>query len=113
MYRDHEHWILRVDVYGTPEGFLLYIEVPGVELEDIELEVTPLTVSVRGERKPPCRSATALGIEIQTGEFHREIRLPARVDTSDVSAELRSGVLVVGLTRKKPVTVTIPVKSKG
>lgn len=113
MYENTDNWVLHADVYGTPEGFELFIEVPGVSLEDIELEVTPLTVFIRGMKKTPCQGATALGIEIQTGRFEREINLPARVDTSDVSAELRSGVLHIKLARNLPVRVSIPVQSIG
>jgi len=113
MYRNTESWVLHADVYETPEGFELFIEVPGVRLEDMELEVTPLSLFIRGMKKTPCQGATALGIEIQTGRFEREISLPARVDTSAVSAELKSGVLHVRLARKTPVRVSIPVQSKG
>lgn len=113
MYRNTESWVLHADVYGTPEGFELFVEVPGVLIEDIELEVTPLTVIVRGLKRTPCQGATALGIEIQTGRFEREIHLPSRVDTSTVSAELKTGVLHIKLGRKVPVRVSIPVQSEG
>jgi len=68
---------------------------------------------ISGTRRPPCQGATALGIEIQTGRFEREIHLPSRVDTSTVSAELRSGILHIKLVRKTPVRVSIPVQSSG
>jgi len=113
MYRNTDSWVLHADVYGTPEGFEVFVEVPGVLLEDIDLEVTPLTLSISGMKRTPCRGATALGIEIQTGSFEREIHLPARVDTSSVSADLKNGVLHVRLARKTPVRVTIPVQSEG
>lgn len=113
MYRNTESWVLHADVYGTSEGFELFIEIPGVSREDIDLEVTPMTVRVRGLKETPCRGATALGIEIQTGRFEREIHLPSRVDTSMVSAELKSGVLHVKLRRNVPVRVSIPVQSEG
>jgi len=113
MYRNPDNWVLHADVYGTPDGFELFIEIPGVSREDIDLEVTPMTIRVRGLKKTPCQGATALGIEIQTGRFEREIHLPSRVDTSAVSAELKAGVLHVVLTRKIPVRVSIPVKSEG
>ncbi len=113
MYGNTDSWVLHADVYGTPEGFELFVEVPGVLLEDMELEVTPLSLLIRGMKRTPCQGATALGIEIQTGRFEREIHLPARVDTSAVSAELKSGVLHIKLARKTPVRVSIPVQSKG
>lgn len=113
MYRNTDSWVLHADVYGTAEGFEIFIEVPGVHLEDIELEVTPHTVLIRGVKREPCQGASALGIEIQTGRFQREINLPSRVDTSRVTADLRSGVLHVTLGRKSPERVSIPVQSDG
>ncbi len=113
MYRNTDNWVLHADVYGTPEGFEVFVEVPGVDRDEIELEVTPLTVRVRGVRNMPFQGATALAIEIQTGNFQREIHLPSRVDTTSVSAELNSGVLHITLMRQKPVKVSIPVQCEG
>lgn len=113
MYRNTDSWILFADVYGTEDGFEVFVEISGVQREDIELEVTPLSVKVWGVRKIPCPGATALAIEIQTGRFQREIHLPYRVDTSSVSAELKSGVLQIKLVRQKPVRVVVPVQSEG
>jgi len=113
MYRNTDSWILHADVYGTADGFEIFVETPGVSREDIELDVTPLTIRVRGVKKSPFQGATALGIEIQTGSFLRDIHLPARVDTGRVSAELKNGVLHIVLVRQKSVRVSIPVQSEG
>ncbi|MCK5131104.1 MAG: Hsp20/alpha crystallin family protein [Candidatus Sabulitectum sp.] len=113
MYRNTDNWILHADVYGTADGFDVFVEMPGVQREDIELEVTPLVVKVWGVRKMPSQGATALAIEIQTGRFQREIHLPYRVDTTSVSAELKSGVLYIRLVRQKSVKVVVPVQSEG
>ena len=112
MYRNSDNWILHADVYETADGFEVVVDMPGVIREDIELEVTPRIVKVWGVRKNPCRGATALAIEIQTGRFQREIHLPFRVDTSAVSAELKVGVLSIKLARQKPVKVAVPVQSE-
>ncbi len=112
MYRNTDNWILHADVYGTADGLEVFVEMPGIDREDIELEVTPLAVRVWGVRKTVCRDATALAIEIQTGRFQREIHLPSRVDTTRVSAELKLGVLHIRLVRQKPVSVSIPVQSE-
>ncbi len=112
MYRNTDNWILHSDVYETGTGFELFVDLPGVQREDIELEVTPLTVKLWGVRKMLCKGATALAIEIQTGRFQREIHLPYRVNTASVSAELKSGLLHIKLVRLKPVKVVVPVQSE-
>ncbi len=113
MYRNTDNWILHADVYGLANGYEIFVEMPGVHREDIELEVTPLAVKIWGVRKMPCRATTALAIEIQTGRFQREIHLPYRVDTTSVFAELKLGVLYIKLVRQKPVRVVVPVQSEG
>ena len=110
MYRNVDNWTLHVDVYGSDDRFEVFVEVPGVSRDDIELEVTPLVLKVRGVKKSPSRGITALAIEIQTGGFQREIHLPSRVNTTNAVAELKSGVLHVTLIRQKPVRVSIPVQ---
>lgn len=112
MYRNTDNWILHADVYETPEGFEVFVEMPGVLREAVELEVTPLILKVWGVKKTLCPGATALAIEIQTGRFQREITLPYRVDTASVSAELKSGVLNIRLAREKPSKVVVPVQSE-
>ncbi len=111
MYRNADNWVLHADVYGSEDKFDVFVEVPGICLEDIELEVTPQTVRVWGIKKAPIQDATALAIEIQTGDFFREIHLPGRVDTTEVFAELTAGTLHITLRREKPVRVSIPVQS--
>ena len=64
MYGNTDSWVLHADVYGTPEGFELFVEVPGVLLEDIELEVTPLALLIRGMKRTPCQGATIFQPEL-------------------------------------------------
>ncbi|MCK5786186.1 MAG: Hsp20/alpha crystallin family protein [Candidatus Sabulitectum sp.] len=112
MYRNTDNWTLHADVYGTADRFEVFVEVPGIDREEIELEVTPFAVRIQGVKTTPGQGATALAIEIQTGMFQKEIHLPSRVDTASVSADLKSGVLHITLVRQKPVRVSIPVQSQ-
>ncbi len=113
MYRNSDNWILHCDVYVTAFGFDVYVEIPGVGSDDFELEITPRVVKIWGVKKKLCHRATALAIEIQTGEFQRELYLPSRVDTENVSAELKLGVLHIKLVKEKAVSVVVSVQDKG
>src|SRR5262245_20949711 len=46
-------WVPRADVYETSEGFVVTIEVPGVDREDIEIVVDGQYLSVSGTRPEP------------------------------------------------------------
>src|SRR5215211_7716571 len=43
-------WNPRVDVFETPEGFVLLADLPGVEPSSIDLSVTGNILTLRGEK---------------------------------------------------------------
>src|SRR5437867_11057583 len=59
-------WTPLADVYETAESFVVQIEVPGIEEEDIEVHVDGDAVVVRGQRQPVSRT--------RPDSFHRMAR---------------------------------------
>lgn len=108
-------WSPAVDIYETPESFVLAAELPGMAQEDIHLEVMGDLLVLRGER-PLHTGAPALGyhrVERPNGIFQRTFRLPAGVDAGAVSAGYRDGVLRVTLpkrARPEPAGVRVRVE---
>jgi HSP20 family protein len=74
---DAVSWEPPVDIHETPEGFVIYFALPGVALEDIEvqLERTALTVSAKRRLGTLDRDATIRRLEIPHGRFVRRIAL--------------------------------------
>lgn len=93
-----------VDVYETDTEVVVVMEIAGIPEEEVEIEVDGLTMAIRGERRPlpgrPQRSYSQ--IEITQGKFQREILLPAEVDTQDLQAEYRDGILEIVLPKAEP-----------
>ena len=87
----------------TEDAILLILEVPGMEVEDINLEVTEDTVTVRGERK----QATTTGeeghthTELRYGKFERVISLPTHLKSDKVKAEYKHGMLNLTLPKSE------------
>lgn len=83
------------------EGVLVTMELPGVRTDDLDISVTAdsLTVSgtVQSDQLPD--SAQVHRRERQHGEFKRSIQLPFSVDSSNVSASFKKGVLHITLPR--------------
>ncbi len=83
----------------------LYVEaeLPGVELEDLEIYVNGENqLSIKGERKPPAvEGVTWHRRERNYGSFSRIVELPAEVDPDRVSAEMKHGVLTITLPKKE------------
>ncbi len=81
------------------EGYRLYLDLPGVAREDVEVTTEGARLRIRGERRRPSfpEGAEVLRSDRGFGRFERDIRLPPEVDVAGVQARLEEGVLVVTL----------------
>jgi len=90
------------DVYETDEAFVVEIEVPGVRMEELKLEIVDGLLSVRGERsmpREPARPEIFLRMERTYGTFSRSVRFDQPVATEPRKIELRNGLLVIELAK--------------
>ena len=81
----------------------LKLEVPGMEAEDLDIQVTADSVSISGERKEESKSEEK-GVtrsEFRYGSFSRVIPLPARIENSNVTAEYKDGILNLTLPKSQ------------
>jgi HSP20 family protein len=102
---DAPGWTPPVDLYETATDFILTADLPGLSREQIDINVDENRVVIRGERvggpgDRPCEQFHR--VERGHGRFSRSFALPEAIDTSQVSADLKDGIL----------TVTIP-KARG
>ncbi|MBE0616987.1 MAG: Hsp20/alpha crystallin family protein [Proteobacteria bacterium] len=95
-------WSPAVDIYETDESFVLTAELPGMDQNDMHLEITEDRLVLRGER-PLHTGAPAVSyhrVERPNGIFQRTFRLPTVVDPRTVSAAYHDGVLRVTLPKR-------------
>ena len=83
------------DVEETDEAYLAEIELPGVKIEDLSVEVAGRRLTVTGERKERERVGILRRRTRTVGRFHYEVILPGEVDEEGVTASLHEGVLTV------------------
>jgi len=81
--------------------FLLSFDLPGVEKEDINLEVKGDRLIVKGERKHD--EKTNEYSEKRYGNFERIMKIPEGVDIEKVKAHLEDGVLSIALVKAEKV----------
>jgi len=96
-------WSPAVDIYETADSFVLVAELPGMEQDDIHLEIADELLVLRGER-PLHTGDPAVSyhrVERPNGLFQRAFRLPAGVASESVSAAYRDGVLRVSLPKRE------------
>jgi HSP20 family protein len=103
-------WVPPVDLYETPDHYVLIAEVPGVQQNDLDIQLHDgnLTVSgVRREGGAPCEQYHR--VERGPGSFSRTFHLPHAVDRERITADLRDGVLTITCPKTGAGTRRIPV----
>lgn len=92
-----------LNLWGNDEQLVVEAELPGFELNDLEIYVNgDNQLSIQGERKPPTHEGgTWHRQERGFGAFNRMIELPEPVDADKVSAEFKDGVLTITLAKRE------------
>lgn len=97
------NWIPAVNVEETAESLLLTAELPGMKVDDIELEVENNVLTLRGEktdvREEGAESKKYHLWERRYGSFQRSFTLPRTVRPEAIEAEFEDGVLHVRLPK--------------
>ena len=93
-------WGPAVDVRESEEEIVVYADLPGVEKEDIQLEVKEHTLLLTGKRKQLSNAEDGwLRREAPYGQFFRAFSLSADVKANQVTANFKSGVLEIHLPK--------------
>jgi len=88
--------VLAVDVQASDEAYSLTALVPGLEAEDLDLEILNNTITIRGAFKTSRQEDLKyLLLELPSGNFSRSITLPTDIDSSIVEANIKNGVLTL------------------
>jgi len=90
-----------VNVWASQESAVVTTELPGVELQDLDISVVGDALTIRGSRRPEQLNEgdTYHRRERRWGQFVRVVQLPFRVEPDEVSATLKNGLLNITLPR--------------
>ena len=96
-------WTPPVDIVERDSEFVIHVDLPGLEREDIHVGVENNSLSVSGERTrvEPKEAERGYRTERHCGTFKRVFSLPRSVDAGSVKAEYRHGVLTVALPKSE------------
>jgi HSP20 family protein len=97
-------WRPPVDLFEDENAFTLQLELPGVDRDKIEVEVTHEELVIRGERpyvKP--ESGNIVHSERVYGQFQRAFRLGVPVQNNAVEASYKDGILTIRLPKTESV----------
>ncbi len=105
-------WMPAVDIYETDDDLVVKAELPGVEKDELNVEVKAGVLTLRGERKfeKEVKEENYHRVERSYGTFVRSFTLPVSVEEDKVSARLHGGILEIHLPKKaeaKPKQIKI------
>lgn len=94
-------WAPKVDIKEEEKEFVVFADIPGVDPNEIEIEMDGNTLTVKGERKTEqeVKQKNYYRLERKTGKFFRQFTLPESVDSSKISAKAKNGVLAIHLPK--------------
>jgi HSP20 family protein len=89
--------VLAVDVKADEEAYTISALIPGIEADEINVEILKNTVSIRGEFNDDEENEQEkfLVSELPAGRFYRELTLPTTMDSSKADASLKNGVFTL------------------
>ena len=100
-----------VDIYETGDGVTVTADLPGVEIDDVDIRVEDDLMTISG-RTHSAESDGRLYEEFRLNSFHRRFRLGKEVDQEKITAAVRDGVLTVTrprAERAKPKQIEVKV----
>jgi HSP20 family protein len=92
-----ESWVPAVDVFDTRDAVVLKAELPGMKVDDIEIEVDDNVLTLKGERafEEKVDEERYYRVERRYGAFQRSLALPQGVKADEIQASYDDGVLQV------------------
>ena len=105
-------WRPPVDIYETDDGIILKVELPGVNKEDVSVEVKDNVLTLKGERllDPAIKDDQYYRKERSFGKFNRSFSLQEPIKPNLIKAGFKNGILTIEVPRpeeEKPKQITV------
>ena len=99
-------WHPRVDIREEASRFVIHADLPGIDPQDIEVQMDRGILSIKGERRGDAGEDARRHsrIERRHGNFHRRFALPDSADADGIIAHGRHGVLEVVIPKRPETT---------
>lgn len=92
-------WRPAADVYQTNDGWIVKVELAGVSLEDLEIDIQGDTLYIAG-----CRRDTFYGegisyqqLEITYSRFEKTLQFPCTIEGATIIQDYMDGLLIIRL----------------
>ena len=104
-----------LNIYETENDIVIVAPMPGVEADDVEIEVLDKTVTLRAAMRGPKQERRQYLLHEWTyGPYERTVVLPIAVDSQAANASHGNGVLVLSLPKAAAARVVrVPLRKTG
>ncbi len=91
-----------VDIKEEEDRYLIQVDLPGVDPQDVEVTLENNVLTIRGERKTEAEEKREgyYRVERVYGSFFRSFTLPAEVDEEKIEASYKDGVLTISVPKR-------------
>lgn len=99
-------WMPLVDIREEGDRFVLYADIPGVDPQDIEVQMDKGLLTIKGERRAESTVETERYSRVERvhGSFHRRFALPDSADPDGITASGSNGVLRIDIPKRPEST---------
>lgn len=92
------HWQPAAAWQETEENYVLSIQLPGLTAENVEVEATRNTISIRGEYSRSNQDKIVYS-EFNYGRFNRSFKLSLPIENEQIQAKFNNGILILTLPK--------------
>jgi HSP20 family protein len=108
-------WTPPVDVYEDENSFVIKVELPEVNRDEVKVSLNENTLSISGERRAEHedKRENYHRVERSYGQFYRSFTLPPNVNKEAINAQFKDGVLRLTLPKReeaKPKQIEVKVQ---
>lgn len=108
-------WQPTADISETKKEYVIKLDLPEVDKEDVDVSVTDGVLTIKGERRQEKESDDEQRHRVESfyGTFTRSFSLPDNIELNGIKATNRRGVLKIHLPKSKetkPESVEIKVQ---
>lgn len=98
-------WYPAADVYKTPDGWVVKVELAGVSVEDVQIEVQGNVLYLAGCRKDKSYAfgASYHQMEITYSSFEKTLKFPASIEGVSLDHMFENGLLIIRLRKGEAV----------
>lgn len=96
-------WTPAVDIYEDEAAFIIKLELPEVNREDVKVNLHENTLSISGERRLENEEKREgyHRVERSYGQFYRSFTLPPNVNVEGINAQFKDGMLRLSIPKKE------------